>query len=409
MSGDFGNNSGYEDEEYEEFDQFGDFEVDDEEEYVDEEDRADNEEIGQDNDVIDIDIDSIISLVKNFVPRTSPAVIAMDVINFNNNKIGNDGSPYMSLIIELSSLIGEASPEEVLEAVSEEINISPVEQILILFDDNSMLHLIDDPIELEKDIFTVAAGGIAPRGGETYNYLLREAISIIRENGYNDFTGLAAELVAFLVQDQIAPNDDEDEDPNLILEDIITMLLVRGYTEGTVNPIRKSEIGTNNYHILDHNVEVGQTLVLIILGKNAGAGAPDLVTIVDSARNNAYNIIDIIIISDKKPTHNVSRDLNYGIENSRALILKWQYTPIDIAVINPTQHVNYDTHVKLSREHAATIIASHKGGVEKFPTSKLFDPVCVYLGFRVGDLIKVSRRNAINGKEAEPIYRLVSD
>ncbi len=364
----------------------------------------------EEDDEIEVEIDSIVNIITLYDPNINIPQMTIDIIDYLDGKIQARDTEYMKVIAEIADLMGDADPKQIMKVVDEIIQDGPIAEILNVFEENNVITMITNAEQFDMDIADVLNGKRPNNPSDVYYNSLLTAVDILAKHGFTDeIRGLGKELLDEIAESQKETHFfTEEDDINATIIDIMNMLISRGYSKNTVKLITNSSHNENNYYILDNPVTNTQTLALIILRPNSGAGASDLTSIVETIDSTRFIITDILIISDKKPTHNDVRDLNDGIATQQHTILTWHYTPLSIVITNPTNHIDYDKHVKLSRSEAAEIVNSHKGNIDKFPILRLNDPICVYLGFRVGNLIKIERTDPRTGKESEPAYRLVA-
>ena len=114
-----------------------------------------------------------------------------------------------------------------------------------------------------------------------------------------------------------------------------------------------------------------------------------------------YPVCDIIIIGNKLSTH-VSKQINL-LSNENKMIHSYVY---DIFKIEIPKHSLCSPHSILSKEESDNLLNNElKIKKKNLAKIKINDPQIIWIGGKMGDIIKIERNSEITGKSI--YYRVV--
>ena len=74
--------------------------------------------------------------------------------------------------------------------------------------------------------------------------------------------------------------------------------------------------------------------------------------------------------------------------------------------LNPTKHVLYSPHEKITGEERSDVLLKYGSNLKKYPILRTSDIICRYYNFKIGDMIKITR--ICPPLEKMLVYRIVS-
>ncbi len=209
------------------------------------------------------------------------------------------------------------------------------------------------------------------------------------------------------------PDDEEDisDYAQSMISAIDAMFTTRGYSPKRVaSMLRFSDYNELRFTVLR---TAGLPTVLVHPNVNHGSkgDAKALVHIGEIVVADS-SIKEVILISKKPPTPHAVKGLAILV-NGKGKSVPWSYIPHRTVLARPIAHGSYDEHVVLDKDTADEPIRIY--GVDGLPTYRKDDPICSYLGFRVGQVIMIKRTNRVKDGNnisvhpGPPGYRLVKE
>ncbi len=179
---------------------------------------------------------------------------------------------------------------------------------------------------------------------------------------------------------------------------VVNMLKFRGYDMSNV--VMDMDFGTFKKISYRDLIDNNRKIYVHYMGENEKLGSEYLQTFIDTI-NEEFGDINIIIVY----TMSVS-----GIEK-KGTIKNLQLFKLDEVIIDKTKHIYVPKHELIDddeiNELAAKVMLPREVLIEKMKLIKKSDPMSKYIGAKVGDVVKVTRKSRATGIYFD--YRKVID